>query len=110
LQNLNYVYDKVGNITTLTNTPASEKNTYRYDSLNRLRCWGLTTLSGTSGCKTYNPATDQFGGSLSGTDAEYAYNSATGNLALKDNLTLSYGDAAMRMPVKTLSNGNSCMI
>jgi len=84
LQNLNYVYDKVGNITSLTNVTASETNTYGYDSLNRLTSWTLNSTTET-----------------------YGYNASTGNLETKAGVTLNYNDAAHVHAVTSLSNGNT---
>ena len=100
LQKLTYAYDPVGNITQITNnlTSVDEKQIYKYDKLDRLRCWGLTTRTGTSQCDTYDPSTDQLGTLQSG-DTEYNYDAATGNLKKKDGLTLSYNDAAHKHAV-----------
>ncbi len=71
LQDLSYAYDAVGNIETITNTLASETNSYGYDALNRLTSW-----------------------TLNGVTENYGYNSATGNLETKAGVTLQYNDAA----------------
>ncbi len=71
LQDLSYAYDAVGNIETITNTLASETNSYGYDALNRLTSW-----------------------TLNGVTETYGYNSATGNLETKAGVTLQYNDAA----------------
>jgi RHS repeat-associated protein len=55
IQKQTYTHDPVGNITQMTNVPASETNTYGYDALNRLTAW---TLNGTQQeVYTYDPAT-----------------------------------------------------
>jgi RHS repeat-associated protein len=84
LQDLNYVYDAVGNITSLTNVTASETNTYGYDALNRLTSWTLNSVTET-----------------------YGYNASTGNLETKAGVTLTYNDAAHVHAVSSLSNGNT---
>jgi YD repeat-containing protein len=71
LQNLTYTYDPVGNISQISNPIASETSIYGYDELNRLTSWNL------------NGATEN-----------YTYNPATGNLATKADVTLTYNDAA----------------
>jgi YD repeat-containing protein len=40
LQDLSYTYDPAGNILEIGNSAADEKQTFRYDSLDRLRCAG----------------------------------------------------------------------
>jgi YD repeat-containing protein len=71
LQNLSYGYDAVGNITSLTNTLASETNSYGYDTLNRLTSWTLNS-----------------------TPETYTYDSASGNLDVKAGVDLNYNDVA----------------
>jgi len=67
LQNMSYTYDAVGNLSNITNTLASETNTYSYDTLNRLTSWNLN-----------------------GTTETYGYNSASGNLETKAGTSLTY--------------------
>ncbi|MBV6396877.1 MAG: hypothetical protein HFACDABA_02479 [Anaerolineales bacterium] len=69
LQDLSYVYDSVGNLTQITNTPASETNIFGYDALNRLTSW-----------------------TLNGQTKTYGYDNA-GNLSSKEGVTLNYNDA-----------------
>jgi len=69
LQNLSYVYDAVGNVKQITNSVASETNTYEYDSINRLTNW-----------------------TLNGQTKTYSYDDA-GNLSSKEGMTLNYNDA-----------------
>jgi len=76
LQDLAYAYDAVGNISQITNSIASETNTYGYDTLNRLTSW-----------------------TLNGVTENYSYNPSTGNLETKGNLTLQYNDAAHKHAV-----------
>ncbi len=83
LQNINYTYDPVGNISQITNTLASETNAYGYDTLDRLTSW-----------------------SLNGTTESYTYNAATGNLETKAGVTLQYNDAAHKHAV-TDAGGNT---
>ncbi len=101
LQNLTYAYDPGGNIVQITNnlTTVDEKQIYKYDKLDRLRCWGLTTQTGTSQCDTYVPASDSFSGVLSGGDEEYRYDPATGNLDIKAGVDLNYNDTAHKHAV-----------
>ena len=75
LQNLAYVYDKVGNITQITNSVASETNTYGYDDLDRLTSWALN-----------------------GVNEGYSYD-AQGNLDVKNGLDLNYNDASHKHAV-----------
>ncbi len=71
LQNLDYLYDAVGNIKKITNNTASETNLYAYDSLNRLTQW-----------------------TLNGVNETYSYDPNTGNLDLKADVDLNYNDAS----------------
>jgi len=72
---LNYGYDDVGNVTSLTDTRAGMNQTFGYDALDR-----LTSVSG------WNPATYSYDGrgnrlSKTGPNAtNYSYNSATNRL------------------------------
>lgn len=68
LQNINFTYDAVGNISNITNTTAGETSVYGYDTLNRLTSW---TLNG-------------------GTPETYGYNAASGNLETKAGASLIY--------------------
>lgn len=83
LQNLTYKYDAVGNIRQLTNSIASETNSYTYDTLDRLTGWTLNAQSET-----------------------YSYNAATGNLENKAGLTLQYNDAG-HVHAVTSAGGNT---
>jgi YD repeat-containing protein len=76
LQNLEYKYDKVGNVKTITDSIASETQTYGYDALNR-----LTNATVTGGPAPYSES--------------YDYD-AQGNLWHKGSpsFVLSYNDAA----------------
>jgi len=109
LQDLAYSYDSVGNIAQISNniTGVNEKQTFRYDNLDRLRCAGLTTLDGTSSCETsYNPANDQMTTALTSDSNEYAYNATSGNLELKDGLTLQYTNGAHAHAVSSAGSNN----
>ncbi|PWH13850.1 MAG: hypothetical protein DDG60_09040, partial [Anaerolineae bacterium] len=58
LQNLNYQYDLVGNITRIENPIAAETQTYAYDALDRLTGWTLFTSAQTrSEIYGYDPQT-----------------------------------------------------
>ena len=83
LQDLNYIYDAVGNVTEIRDDVASETNTYGYDTLDRLTGWTL-------GSQTEN----------------YTYDSGTGNLASKAGITYTY-DTNHPHAVASLSNGNT---
>jgi RHS repeat-associated protein len=74
LQNLAYVYDKVGNIAQMTNSVAGETSAYGYDELDRLTSWALN-----------------------GTTESYDYDD-TGNLIDKNGLLLDYPDAEGSTP------------
>jgi len=82
-QRLDYGYDPAGNITSITNIPANETQTYEYDLLNRLKKW-----------------------TLGGATEIYTYNGTTGNLETKGSLTLQYNDAAHKHAV-TSAGGNT---
>jgi RHS repeat-associated protein len=83
LQNLAYVYDKVGNITQMTNSLASETNTYSYDALDRLTSWTLNSQMET-----------------------YSYHPVTGNLVTKAGMSLQY-NADNHAHAATNANGNT---
>ena len=73
LQKSDYTYDSVGNITTIDDSMWGETQTFGYDSLNR-----LTSASATGGLANYNET--------------YTYDPTTGNLDLKGDLNIDYGD------------------
>jgi len=79
LQNLDYVYDAVGNVKQIANRIANETNLYDYDALNRLTSW-----------------------TLNGQTEEYGYDDA-GNLSIKGDLTLDYLDSSH---VHAVTNAN----
>jgi RHS repeat-associated protein len=81
LQNLAYVYDKVGNIMQITNSTAAETSVYEYDALDRLTSWQLNQDS---------PET-------------YTYDAA-GRLDQKASLDLQYLDANH---IHAVTNANS---
>ena len=68
-QDLNYTYDAVGNILTITDNVNTADQTFQYDALNRLT---LANAPGSYGSKTYSYDT-------------------IGNLTQKDGITYSYG-------------------
>ncbi len=72
LQDLNYTYDSLGQITSITDTVNTATQQYKYDALNR-----LTYAQGSYGIKTY------------------AYDSI-GNIIQKDGLTYAYGEPNSR--------------
>ena len=76
LQDLNYTYDKVGNVTQIRDDIASETSDYTYDTLSRLKSW---TLTGNA------PET-------------YTYDPNSGNLATKGSLSLTYGAQGLGAP------------
>jgi RHS repeat-associated protein len=91
LQNITYDYDAVGNISTISDTLASEIQTYTYDTLDR-----LLTASAAGG-----PA--QYAGT-------YSYDPASGNLLTKGPTaaptTLYYNDAAHKHAVTAMGSGS----
>jgi YD repeat-containing protein len=82
LQDLNYTYDAVGNITQIRDDVASETSDYAYDSLDRLTSWTLNS-----------------------TPESYTYDASTGNLATKAGSAFTY-DANQPHGVSAL-NGNT---
>jgi RHS repeat-associated protein len=70
VQALNYGYDLVGNITTISDNVNSEVQSYGYDALNRLTSWTLNN----------------------GQPENYGYSDTTGNLSSKAGVTLQYTD------------------
>jgi RHS repeat-associated protein len=72
LQNLEYAYDPVGNIVSITDSITPETHAYTYDDLNRLTEWKLNAVS----------------------QETYGYNASTGNLEHKGSpsLELAYTD------------------
>jgi RHS repeat-associated protein/CSLREA domain-containing protein len=87
-QNLGYVYDAAGNIRAILDTVTNEIQSFEYDTLHR-----LTSAAATNGPAPYAEA--------------YAYDAATGNLAMKNGIAYTYGDSAHAHAVTSLSNGNS---
>jgi RHS repeat-associated protein len=68
LQNIDYTYDAVGNLSQITDNLAGETNTYGYDALDRMTGWTLN----------------------SGTPESYRYDTSSGNLVSKANTNLTY--------------------
>lgn len=97
LQDLNYIFDKNGNITTLTDNLRSNIRTYSYDELDRLT-------------QAQNVPSPQGGGSagssLSYTDFNYQYDSI-GNMTYKSDVgVMTYGVAAGPHAVTTAGGYN----
>lgn len=88
-QNLTYVHDPVGNITSIADTLFTASRTFTYDDLNR-----LLTASGT------------FGSGQSQQNCTYGYN-AIGNIVNKCGVTYSYNDAMHPSAVTSISSGKS---
>ena len=80
LQNINYAYDPVGNISQIQDSITNETQSFGYDTLGR-----LTSATVTSGPAPYSET--------------YGYNAATGNLETKAGMELNYNDAAHKHAV-----------
>lgn len=95
LQNLEYVYDPVGNILTINDykaatPPAFQVQTFTYDPLNRLA--SASAANGNGGNYTLE---------------SYVYNQNTGQLSTKAGVTYTYGDANHVDAVTATSDGRS---
>ena len=90
LQNLAYTYDKNGNVLTITDALAGpQTQNFSYDELNRIKTASAT--GGTNGLYSES----------------YDYDSASGNLSLKNGSTYIYNDIEHIHAATSLSNGNS---
>jgi RHS repeat-associated protein len=87
LQTFTYGYDLVGNITNIYDALSGETQNFGYDALDR-----LTSASAVDGIGNYSES--------------YAYNSTSGNLETKGNLTLQYLDSN-HVHAVTDAGGNS---
>ena len=87
LQNLDYGYDKVGNILTILDaTNSSQKQCFTYDALNRLTRGTTTNDSDPAKqCGTTQLGNGNY-------DQSTTYDAATGNLGSKAGVSYTYGD------------------
>ncbi|NOH04075.1 MAG: DNRLRE domain-containing protein [Chloroflexi bacterium] len=88
IQNLGYVYDAAGNITSIVDSITGENQAFGYDALNR-----LTSSTVTNGPAPYSET--------------YTYDSVTGNLIHNGTGTLEYNDPSHVHAATDLSNQSS---
>jgi RHS repeat-associated protein len=85
LQDLDYGYDKIGNILTILDaTNSSQQQCFTYDALNRLTR-GTTTNDTENGCGSTQLGNGNY-------DQSYTYDTTTGNLGSKAGVGYTYGD------------------
>ncbi|MBV6396392.1 MAG: hypothetical protein HFACDABA_01990 [Anaerolineales bacterium] len=87
LQNMTYVYDSVGNISSISDSVNSLTQFFGYDALDRLTS---ASASGTPAQGAYSET--------------YRYDPVTGNLKIKGDMTLDYLDSSH---VHAVTNANS---
>ncbi|MBV6396394.1 MAG: tRNA nuclease WapA [Anaerolineales bacterium] len=87
LQNMTYIYDSVGNISSISDSVNSLTQSFGYDALDRLTS---ASASGTPAQGAYSET--------------YQYDPVTGNLKIKGDMTLDYLDSSH---VHAVTNANS---
>ena len=92
LQDLDYSYDSVGNITNIIDSVANENSVFIYDPLN--------SFLSASGAYTDAPLYDS-------QNTPYRYDNDTGNLLKANDVTLTYGNSAHIHAVTSTSDGNT---